>query len=155
MKNQALNHQVNQIDEKNKRERQEKMKQRSCNRLKNDGHPCRGFALKGKDHCRNHANRPIYQSESSKKVKCDDPNCPTAISTESICDLECGHKVHDSCMMIFVKERSAGKRRCPNCKRLLEKLSVSQLFRESLEAFSDKKISLSELKTIIGSDPSQ
>lgn len=129
------------------------MKQRSCNRLKNDGNPCRAFALKGKDHCRNHANRPIHQSESIK-VKCDDPNCPTVIDSESMTNLECGHNIHESCMMIFVKERSAGKRRCPNCKRLLEKLSVSQLFKESLEAFSDKKISLNELKTIIGSHPS-
>lgn len=122
-----------------------------CTRCKKDGTACRSLSLKGKDHCRFHSNAPVLGSTSIVLPKCEYPACQLQNNQqENVIQLECGHRVHDGCLILFVKERSAGKMRCPVCLKLLQnQKSVIAFFKEMLTAYSEKLISLQDLLKVL------
>lgn len=126
------------------------VKAKLCNRVKKDGNICRAFALKGKDHCRNHSNSPVFQQSL-----CDLAEKCSASSQETLTNLECGHNVHEGCLLTFIKERCNGKKRCPVCLKWLEPFSLAQHIKETIQAYGDGIISLKEAKTILKKDPNQ
>lgn len=120
------------------------VKAKLCNRIKKDGNLCRAIALKGKDHCRNHTNSPVWCQS-----KCDLGDHCHASCQESSSTLECGHTVHDGCLLLFVKERCNGKKRCPVCYKWLEPFSLAEHIKETIKAYGEGLINLKEAKTLL------